>query len=166
MNIIMKSVFVVVAGGVLSSCACHARRMTSEEPRARLSQEHSEASPETIGMNNVYFAFDSCDLSESSKNILQKNADWLRTNDEVSVRIDGRADERGTNSYNMALAKNRALAAGSYLSSQGIAAERISTVSYGEERTLDPRHNEAAWATNRQAEFKALGSESRPFMKQ
>jgi peptidoglycan-associated lipoprotein len=70
------------------------------------------------------------------------------------VTVEGYCDERGTNEYNMALGDRRAKSAMKYLNALGISANRMSTVSYGEEKPADPGHNEAAWAKNRRDEFK------------
>ncbi|MFP3929181.1 MAG: OmpA family protein, partial [Desulfobacteraceae bacterium] len=70
------------------------------------------------------------------------------------VRIEGHCDERGTNEYNLALGERRANAAKKYLISLGVSEDRVRTISYGEERPADPRHNEEAWAKNRRDEFK------------
>ena len=72
---------------------------------------------------------------------------------DVTVIIEGHCDERGTNEYNMALGDRRAESAKSFLVDFGIALERLATVSYGEERPFDPRHNKEAWAKNRRAHF-------------
>jgi peptidoglycan-associated lipoprotein len=70
-----------------------------------------------------------------------------------SILIEGHCDERGTEEYNLALGDKRALAARDYMVEFGIAKDRISVISYGEEKPVDPRHNEEAWAKNRRARF-------------
>lgn len=104
-------------------------------------------------LKDVHYAFDSYALDATAKSVLQGNADWLKANS-GSTQIEGHCDERGTNEYNMVLGMNRANASMKYLRSLGIEAERMSTVSYGEELPLDPGHNEEAWAKNRRAHFK------------
>ena len=91
-----------------------------------------------------------------SKEVLREKADFLLKYPDFSVRVEGHADERGTNEYNLALGERRANAAKRYLMALGIAEERILTISFGEERPYDPRSNEAAWALNRRDEFKAI----------
>jgi peptidoglycan-associated lipoprotein len=81
------------------------------------------------------------------------NAAWLKDNTHTLLLIEGHADERGTNEYNLALGARRAKAAADYLVSQGVLATRISTVSYGEERPLCAQRTEACWARNRRAHF-------------
>lgn len=102
-------------------------------------------------LKDVNFAFDSYKLDSKAKEISAANAEWLKANAEATAQVEGHCDERGTNEYNMALGANRARAVQEYLKSLGIAANRLSTVSYGEEMPLDPGHNEAAWAANRRA---------------
>ncbi len=104
-------------------------------------------------LQKVYFNFDSADLSEESRSALTKNADYLSKQSGVKVRIEGNCDERGSDDYNMALGERRAKAAKDYLVNLGIASDRLSTISYGEEKPADPGHDEAAWTRNRRAEF-------------
>jgi peptidoglycan-associated lipoprotein len=102
----------------------------------------------------IYFDFDKSDLKPEAQAILKKKADWLRMNPAYSVRIEGNCDERGTAEYNLALGERRADSAKKFLAALGIAENRMSTISYGEERPVDPAHNEAAWAKNRNDEFR------------
>jgi peptidoglycan-associated lipoprotein len=105
---------------------------------------------------NIYFAFDKSDLKPEARAVLVKKADWLRSNPSFSVRIEGHCDERGTNEYNLALGERRSLAAWKFLNALGISGDRMSTISYGEERPGDPRSNRAAWTKNRRDEFKLM----------
>jgi peptidoglycan-associated lipoprotein len=82
---------------------------------------------------------------------------FLNANGSVRVQVEGHCDERGTNAYNMVLGERRATAAKQYVTTAGVSAGRVSTISYGEERPLDPGHNEAAWAKNRRAHFVVTG---------
>lgn len=102
---------------------------------------------------DVYFAFDSAALSMEAQNVLRDKAQWLSTNPDAAATIEGHCDERGTNAYNMALGDRRATSAKNFLVNMGIADSRMNTVSYGEEKPVDPGHNEAAWAKNRRAHF-------------
>jgi peptidoglycan-associated lipoprotein len=88
--------------------------------------------------------------------ILKENAALLHKYPKVKIQIEGHCDERGTNEYNLALGERRANSTRNYLISLGISPDRISTISYGEERPLDPGHNEEAWAKNRRAHFVIL----------
>jgi peptidoglycan-associated lipoprotein len=105
---------------------------------------------------HIYFAFDKSDLTAESQALLKQKDNWLRDNASYSIRIDGHCDERGTNEYNLALGERRAHAAKKFLMDLGISGDRISTLSYGEERPADPGHNEQAWSKNRRDEFKLI----------
>jgi peptidoglycan-associated lipoprotein len=97
----------------------------------------------------IHFEFDKSRLLPEGKAVLRLKAQWLTAHPNVLVVIEGHCDERGTNEYNMALGDRRAQSAKTYLVDLGIAADRLTCISYGEERPLDPGHNEAAWAKNR-----------------
>ena len=99
----------------------------------------------------AHFAFDSDAITSDSAAALRAQVDcWLQS--DVTLRIEGHCDERGTIEYNLALGDRRANAVAGWLQAQGIPASRIKAVSYGEERPVDPGHDEAAWAKNRRAE--------------
>lgn len=99
--------------------------------------------------DRVFFGYDSFDLTPEARQVLERQAAWLRQYPNVSALVAGNCDERGTREYNLALGARRAAAARDYLVSLGIAANRLETVSYGKERPLDPRANEEAWSVNR-----------------
>jgi peptidoglycan-associated lipoprotein len=105
------------------------------------------------GLQDIYFAFDRYDLSLDAQNRLQTNAEWLQANPGVSVVIEGHCDERGSNEYNLALGERRAAATKEFLVSLGVSAQRLRTISYGEEMPLDPGHSEEAWSKNRRGHF-------------
>ncbi len=105
---------------------------------------------------HIYFDFDKSELKPEARAILVKKAEWLRNHPEFSVRIEGNCDERGANEYNLALGERRANASWKFLNALGISGNRMSTISYGEERPLDPRSNEEAWAKNRNDQFKLM----------
>jgi peptidoglycan-associated lipoprotein len=102
----------------------------------------------------IYFGFDQSDLSSAARQALGEKAEVLRAAPSLSVRIEGHADERGSDEYNLALSNRRAAAAKRFLVSLGISAERVETVGYGEEQPLDQEESEAAWARNRRDEFR------------
>ncbi|MCG8504469.1 MAG: peptidoglycan-associated lipoprotein Pal [Sphingomonadales bacterium] len=97
----------------------------------------------------VFFEFDKSDLDSDARQTLQRQADWLRANAGVTVTVEGHCDERGTREYNIALGARRATAVKNYLVALGIDGDRISTISYGEERPAVPGSRESAWAQNR-----------------
>jgi peptidoglycan-associated lipoprotein len=111
-------------------------------------------------LKDVNFDFDSAALTEPARATLRTNADWLKTNAAARVQIEGHCDERGTAEYNMALGAKRAQAAMDYLTTLGIAANRLSTISYGEEIPLCKEKTEECWARNRRARF--VVSETKP----
>ncbi|MGQ9662322.1 MAG: OmpA family protein [Kiritimatiellia bacterium] len=106
-----------------------------------------------VQFENVLFAFDSYKIEPSEVGKIEKVADYLRRNPTVRLVTEGHCDERGSNEYNLSLGEHRALAVRAYLVSLGIEPSRIGTRSYGEERPLDPGHNEEAWRKNRRVEF-------------
>lgn len=105
-------------------------------------------------LQRIFFDFDQYTLTPEAQQTLNGNADFLTAKPEIKVLIEGHCDERGSDEYNLSLGERRARAVQEYLSSLGIAPERLSTISYGEERPLEPSSNEDAWAKNRRAEFK------------
>jgi peptidoglycan-associated lipoprotein len=128
-----------------------ARRRAEEE--ARLAREGAYGSVQDM----IYFDFDRSDLSEEARQTLQAKAEVLRQFPDIRIRIEGHADERGTVEYNLALGERRADAARAYLIDLGIDPDRMTTISYGEERPMVEGQNEAAWSQNRRDEFVILG---------
>ena len=105
------------------------------------------------GLQTVFFGFDSSSLEGSAKDAMKANADYLKANSKVDIQVEGHCDERGGRQYNLALGERRAKAARDYLVALGVEAKRISTISYGNERTLAEGHDESAWSKNRRANF-------------
>ena len=103
--------------------------------------------------NDIYFDFDKFDLSPEARKVLAEKASFLNAHPQMKIRVEGNCDERGTIEYNLALGDRRAKAALDYLVFLGITPERISTISYGKEKPVDPGHNEEAWAKNRRDHF-------------
>jgi peptidoglycan-associated lipoprotein len=99
--------------------------------------------------DRVYFDFDQSNIRADAAPVLQGQAQWLLRYPAVRVRIEGNCDERGTREYNFALGARRADAVRDFLVAHGVAAGRISTISYGKEQPIDAGHDEAAWAKNR-----------------
>ncbi len=115
----------------------------------RLAQAQREF--QTSVGDRVHFGTDSVSLSGEAKQILDRQAAFLRRYPTFALRIEGHADERGTREYNLALGDRRAQSAREYLVAQGISANRLSTTTYGKERPEAIGSNEAAWAQNRRA---------------
>ena len=108
-------------------------------------------------LSDIYFAYDSFDISEETRDRLRSNADWLRRNSGVRVEIEGHCDERGTVEYNLALGAKRARATKEYLVALGISPSRLTTISYGEELPVCYDANESCWAKNRRVHFVTRG---------
>jgi peptidoglycan-associated lipoprotein len=107
-------------------------------------------------LKDIHFDFDKYDIRPGDAEILKENAALLMKNPSVKIQIEGHCDERGTVEYNLALGERRANSAKRYLSSLGLTVNRVSTISYGKEKPLDPGHNEEAWAKNRRDHFIVL----------
>lgn len=106
-------------------------------------------------LRDLYFEFDRSDLTTEARRTLEEAAEAMKGFPGFKLVIEGHADERGTPEYNLALGAKRAQAARDYLVNLGVAADRIDTISYGEERPVDPGHHEMAWALNRRAHLAA-----------
>jgi peptidoglycan-associated lipoprotein len=104
-------------------------------------------------LEDVFFAYDSADLSDAARASLQKNADWLRRWVSTTITVEGHADSRGTNEYNLALAERRASSVRDYLVSLGVPVTRISIVSKGEEQPFCTEEVESCYSLNRRGHF-------------
>jgi len=109
--------------------------------------------PDMVMQEDIYFDFDKSTLTPAAQDNLLRKAEWLRENSDATVTIEGHCDERGTAEYNLALGDRRAESAKAFLVDLGIDAARLTTISYGEERPVDPRNTEEAWAKNRRDHF-------------
>jgi peptidoglycan-associated lipoprotein len=137
-----------------------ARRLAEEQARLRALEEQrlreeraTMAARERFENQDIHFEFDKSSLLPEAQAILRDKAGYLTANPGVSVIIEGHCDERGTNEYNMALGDRRAASAKGFLVDLGIESGRLTTISYGEEKPVDPASNEEAWAKNRRAHF-------------
>ena len=129
------------------------RAMEAEKLAQQEAERQAMLARQQFESENIYFEFDSSALLTAAKETLKRKAEYLRENPNARVTIEGHCDERGTDEYNLALGDRRANSAKSYLVTLGVNPNRLTTISYGEERPLDPRHNEEAWAKNRRCEF-------------
>jgi len=118
-----------------------AAKMSAEARRSRFEDE------------DIHFDFDKYVLKAEAMMLLDEKAAYLRENINARVLVEGHCDERGTNEYNLALGDRRANSAANYLIRSGIAADRLTTVSYGEERPMCMQSNESCWSRNRRAHF-------------
>ncbi len=172
--------FVVVISFVFLMSSCAKKAMVKDESVPEVKQEEvKKAEPEVKeempvevekevdeealreeilrkvagSVQDVFFAFDKYNLSDMAKRKLESTASALKENSGVRVLIEGHCDERGTIEYNLVLGEKRANAAMDYLVNLGVSADRLNTISYGEEKPFDSVHSEIAWAKNRRAHF-------------
>ncbi|ETW97044.1 MAG: hypothetical protein ETSY2_45335 [Candidatus Entotheonella gemina] len=116
----------------------------------------SEEARNNFLSQDILFAYNSFALTEEAKQLLEQKAKWMARHPGVMVQLEGHCDERGTVAYNLALGERRANAVRQYMAALGVSASRMTTISYGEEFPLDPRHHEEAWSRNRRAHFAIL----------
>ncbi|MGH7545410.1 MAG: peptidoglycan-associated lipoprotein Pal, partial [Gemmatimonadota bacterium] len=126
-----------------------ARRRAEEEARRRAERER------VLGIiaEGVHFDFDKSDIRPDQESILQRKIEVLRQYPNLRLQIEGHCDERGSDEYNLALGQRRAESVRRYLTSYGLEGDRFTTISYGEERPVNPASDESAWAQNRRAEY-------------
>jgi peptidoglycan-associated lipoprotein len=109
--------------------------------------------------DRVFFDYDRYDLKAEAKETLERQAAWLKKHGKLSITVEGHADERGTREYNLALGERRANSVKNYLTSLGVAAKRIETISYGKERPAVMGSNESSWSQNRRSVTVVKGGE-------
>jgi peptidoglycan-associated lipoprotein len=168
-----RSVFftiaVVVLAALLALWGCPKKAEMSAVPEAQAPEKAVEATPEAKeeaekakeraaaaaakGLQPIYFDFDQSLIRTDARIAMEENAEWLKMNSKVKVRIEGNCDERGTIEYNQALGQRRAAAAKKYLADLGISAGRISLLSYGKEKPICTDHDEDCWQKNRRGDF-------------
>ena len=105
----------------------------------------------------IYFAYDQSTIEPEYFEILDAHSELLASNPNLTIRLEGHADERGSREYNVALSERRAQAVKQFMDLKGVGSEQSQTVAYGEELPVDPGHNEAAWSKNRRVEIKYIG---------
>jgi len=132
----------------------------SKAPASSLEARREGKAPAAGPLKDIYFDFDRYDLKPDARATLKANADWLKANPSARAEIEGHCDERGTNEYNLALGAKRAQAARDYLITLGIAKERLSTKSYGEELPVCKEQNEGCWQKNRRDRFVVIPARS------
>jgi peptidoglycan-associated lipoprotein len=119
----------------------------------QLKQGQRVGSTGSEALKDIYFDFDKYDLRSDAREMLKANADWLKNNPSATVQIEGHCDDRGTAEYNLALGAKRAQSAKDYLTTLGIPAQKISTISYGEELPVCRDESESCWQQNRHDRF-------------
>ena len=162
-NSLMKA-GVILAAATLAACASQPEevaepvqtaqpvtpRATPSEPTNTVVPGSMEDLEENVG-HRVFFGYDEYTLTPEARDTLARQAAWLQEYPEARIRIAGNCDERGTREYNLALGARRANAAKAYLTSLGVDPSRVTTISYGKERPLNPASHAQAWAMNRNA---------------
>jgi peptidoglycan-associated lipoprotein len=140
-----------VDGAIADDSGSAAATAISDEPLT--AQELLEETDTPLANRTIYFEFDSAKLTDEALSILETHGNFVAGNGNVSVRLEGHGDERGSREYNIALGDRRAQSARRVLLFQGAAIDQIDTVSYGEEQPAMLGHTEEAWARNRRVEI-------------
>ena len=169
MRSLIRQARYLAAAAILTGCGGKAQVETptpSTEAPSIPGISHSPISSESIPKDlpgdarraileeRIHFGFDQSDLTPAARQTLVSKGEILRATPGLTLRIEGHADARGSDEYNLALSVRRAAAAKRFLVSLGISADRLETVGYGEEQPLDQAETEAAWASNRRDDFK------------
>ncbi len=129
------------------------RQAELAKQQAELAKQQEAAAKALFLSELVLFDFDKSTLTPTAQDRLKRKAKWLQDNPKAKAIIEGHCDERGSNAYNLALGWRRAEAAKAFLVDLGVAANRLSTISYGKERPFAKGHDESAWSQNRRAHF-------------
>ena len=150
---IFKNTFLVLmAGLILTACATTKKVSMDGQMQGDVYTGTDTVEYLASGVpDRVFFATNESVLTTASRDTLRKQATWLRENSEITVVLEGHADERGTREYNLALGERRANAAKDYLMTYGVSANRISVISYGKERPVDSGSNPLSWSKNRRS---------------
>ena len=149
-KIFQNSLLVVLACFMLSACAT--KKVSKGQMQSDVYTGTDTVEYLASGVpDRVFFATNESVLTTASRETLRKQAGWLRKNSDITIVLEGHADERGTREYNLALGERRANAAKDYLMTYGISSDRISVLSYGKERPVDSGSNPLAWSKNRRS---------------
>ena len=146
-----RILLVVFASMVLTACATQKKAGTGQMQGDVYTGTDTVEYLATGVPDRVFFATNKSVLTTASRDTLRKQAAWMRKNADVTVTIEGHADERGTREYNLALAERRANAAKDYLMTYGISGSRMSVISYGKERPVNAGSTPLAWSQNRRS---------------
>ena len=141
---------IVLAGLVLTACATQKRQTGQMQSDVYTGSDTVEYLATGV-KDRVFFATNKSTLTTASRDTLRKQAAWMRKNKDISVTIEGHADERGTREYNLALGERRANAVKDYLMTYGISGNRLSVISYGKERPVNSGSTPLAWSQNRRS---------------
>ena len=152
LNKIYKNAFlVIILSMLLSACATQKKASIGQMQGDVYTGKDTVEYLANGVADRVFFATNESILTTASRDTLRKQAAWMRKNSSVTVVLEGHADERGTREYNLALGERRANAAKDYLMTYGISGKRISVISYGKEKPVNPASSPLAWSQNRRS---------------
>jgi|TARA_A100001037_G_scaffold64813_1_gene56912 peptidoglycan-associated lipoprotein len=177
LNKILKNALLVISAGIILTACATKKEVAVEAPKKEETKKEETKKEEVtkiekiagqmqgdvyIGTDSVkyladgvadrvFFATNESILTTASRETLRAQAAWLRANSNITVVLEGHADERGTREYNLALGERRANAAKDYLMTYGVSSDRITVISYGKERPVDSGSNPLAWSKNRRS---------------
>ena len=151
-KIFKNTLLVIMASLILTACATTKKVEPTSQMQGDVYTGTDTVEYLASGVpDRVFFATNESILTTASRGTLRKQATWLRANSDITVVLEGHADERGTREYNLALGERRANAAKDYLMTYGVSANRISVISYGKERPVDSGSNPLSWSKNRRS---------------
>ena len=151
-KILRNALLIVLASFILTACATTKKVSTTGQMQGDVYTGTDTVEYLASGVpDRVFFATNESILTTRSRDTLRNQANWLRKNSDITIVVEGHADERGTREYNLALGERRANAAKDYLMTYGISGNRISVISYGKERPVDSGSNPLAWSKNRRS---------------
>ena len=146
----LKNIFLVVFTTLILSACSTAKKSGDLDGDVYTGKETVKYLAKGVP-DRVFFATNKSKLTTASRDTLRKQATWMRKNKSVTITVEGHADERGTREYNLALGERRANAAKDYLMTYGVSGKRISVISYGKERPVNPANSPLAWSQNRRS---------------
>ena len=146
----LKNIFLVILTTLILSACSTAKKSGNVDGDVYTGKETVEYLASGVP-DRVFFATNKSSLTTAARETLRKQSTYLRKNKNLNVTIEGHADERGTREYNLALGERRANAAKDYLMTYGISGKRISVISYGKEKPVNPASTPLAWSQNRRS---------------
>ena len=147
----LRNIFLILFSALIISACATAKKPGSELKNDVYTGTDTIEYLATGVPDRVFFATNKSNLTTAARDTLRKQATWLRKNKKITVTIEGHADERGTREYNLALGERRANAAKDYLMTYGVSGKRLSVISYGKERPVNPASSPLAWSQNRRS---------------
>jgi len=126
-------------------------KIQPSDATGRLAEDmrREQAATAAAGLKDVFFAYDSWNITEQARQALSADAEWIKANPTILLKVEGHCDERGTQAYNLVLGEKRAKAVRNYLAELGVGANRLAVVSYGKERPFCQEHDESCYQQNR-----------------